>query len=227
MDIDQAGKSQCLDLSNLHWSGEISHAIGADLNMMLPTPQKITDIIGTVTEKAAKETGLASGTPVVAGASDAIASMYAIGLNHMGDAGESSGTSSLVFAGSTTKTPTTLPLVAKPCPLPDMPYIFDAPISASGSSLKWYLDTLGQPEKTYAKANGLNVFEHLNQLASTVSPGSNGLIFFPTFMEKELPYGTLTQKECLSEFLTILPAKKSFAPYLKEQLLHLNMSQRQ
>ncbi len=187
MDIDQAGKSQCLDLSNLHWSGEISHAIGADLNMMLPTPQKITDIIGTVTEKAAKETGLASGTPVVAGASDAIASMYAIGLNHMGDAGESSGTSSLVFAGSTTKTPTTLPLVAKPCPLPDMPYIFDAPISASGSSLKWYLDTLGQPEKTYAKANGLNVFEHLNQLASTVSPGSNGLIFFPYLYGERAP----------------------------------------
>ena len=151
MDIDQAGKSQCLDISTLQWSDEISRVIGADLNQLLPKPQAITDIIGTVSEEAAAITGLVSGIPVVAGASDAIASMYAIGLSRIGDAGESSGTSSLVFAGSTTKTSPELPLVAKPCTIGEIPYIFDAPISASGASLKWYLDTLGQTEKDYAQ----------------------------------------------------------------------------
>lgn len=187
MDIDQAGKSQCLDISTLQWSEEISHAIGADLNQLLPKPQQINKIIGVVTKEAAAETGLVAGIPVVTGASDAIASMYAIGLSQIGDAGESSGTSSLVFAGSMTKTSTTLPLVAKPCSIDGMPYIFDAPISASGASLKWYLDTLGQPEKDYAQANNINVFEHLNQLAADVIPGSNGLIFFPYLYGERAP----------------------------------------
>lgn len=187
MDIDQAGKSQCLDMTSLQWSEEISHVIGADLNQLLPKPRQINEIIGTVTEEAAAETGLASGIPVVSGASDAIASMYAIGLSSIGDAGESSGTSSLVFAGSMNKTPTTLPLVAKPGSIDGMPYIFDAPISASGASLKWYLDTLGQPEKEYAESNNINVFEHLNRLAADVIPGSNGLIFFPYLYGERAP----------------------------------------
>lgn len=187
MDIDQAGKSQCLDMTSLQWSEEISHVIGADLNQLLPKPRQINEIIGTVTEEAAAETGLASGIPVVSGASDAIASMYAIGLSSIGDAGESSGTSSLVFAGSMNKTPTTLPLVAKPGSIDGMPYIFDAPISASGASLKWYLDTLGQLEKEYAESNNINVFEHLNRLAADVIPGSNGLIFFPYLYGERAP----------------------------------------
>lgn len=187
MDIDQAGKSQCLDISTLQWSDEISRVIGADLNQLLPKPQAITDIIGTVSEEAAAITGLVSGIPVVAGASDAIASMYAIGLSRIGDAGESSGTSSLVFAGSTTKTSPELPLVAKPCTIGEISYIFDAPISASGASLKWYLDTLGQTEKDYAQANNINVFEYLNQLALQAATGSNGLIFFPYLCGERAP----------------------------------------
>ena len=187
MDIDQAGKSQCLDMTSLQWSKEISRVIGADLNRLLPKPRQINEIIGTVTEEAAKETGLVSGIPVVAGASDAIASMYAIGLSRIGDAGESSGTSSLVFAGSMHQTPTTLPLVAKPGSIVGMPFIFDAPISASGASLKWYLDTLGQPEKEYAESNNISVFEHLNRLAADVIPGSNGLIFFPYLYGERAP----------------------------------------
>ena len=187
MDIDQAGKSQCLDMTSLQWSEEICRVIGADLNQLLPKPRQINEIIGTITEEAAAETGLASGIPVVAGASDAIASMYAIGLSRIGDAGESSGTSSLVFAGSMTKTPTTLPLVAKPGSIDRMPYVFDAPISASGASLKWYLDTLGQQEKEYAGLNNISVFEHLNRLAADVIPGSNGLIFFPYLYGERAP----------------------------------------
>ena len=187
MDIDQAGKSQCLDISTLQWSDEIGQVIGVDLNQLLPKPQAITDIIGTVSEEAARITGLVSGIPVVAGASDAIASMYAIGLSQIGDAGESSGTSSLVFAGSRAQTPPALPLVAKPCTIGDIPYIFDAPISSSGASLKWYLDTLGQPEIDYAHANNVNIFEHLNQLALQAEPGSNGLIFFPYLSGERAP----------------------------------------
>ena len=100
MDIDQATRTQCLDIKTMNWSKEIGDVIGVDLDAMLPKLYLVNEIIGTVTEEAAKETGLISGIPVVAGCSDAMASMYATGMSRLGEAGESSGTTSLVFVGS-------------------------------------------------------------------------------------------------------------------------------
>ena len=187
MDIDQALKCQCLDINTLKWSDEISHVIGIDFNNLLPQPLPIDEIIGTVTEECAAETGLISGIPVVAGASDAMASMYAIGLSKLGEVGESSGTSSLVFLGHNKPTSPNLPVVAKPCSLTNLPYIFDAPLSSTGASLKWYLDTLGQPEQDYASEHHMSVYEYLNQLAAESTAGSNGLIYYPYLLGERAP----------------------------------------
>lgn len=187
MDIDQAVRCQCLDLKKLKWSDEIQTAIGCDLNTLLPSPRLTTEIIGAVTPEAAGITGLISGIPVVAGASDAMASMYATGLSRLGEAGESSGTTSLVFVGSNRRSATDIPVVTKPCSIDGMPYVFDAPINTSGAALKWYLDTFGQPEKDYAAAHGMNVYDHINQLALNAPPGSSGVLFFPYLLGERAP----------------------------------------
>lgn len=187
MDIDQAARCQCLDIQSLKWSDEISNVIGIDLNAVLPVPQLSTEVIGSVTDEAAALTGLISGIPVVAGASDAMASMYATGLCQLGEAGESSGTTSLVFVGSSHKSSSSLPIVTKPCPIPGMPYVFDAPINTSGASIKWYLDCFGQPEKAYAKAHNMNVYDHLNKCALDVPAGSHGVMFFPYLLGERAP----------------------------------------
>ena len=179
MDIDQAIKSQCLNIHTLKWCDEVSAAIGVDLNKILPAPRPVSDIIGTISEAAARETGLAAGIPVACGASDAVASMYATGLSRIGEAGESSGTSSLIFVGHNSPSAADLPVVAKPCPVPGIPYVFDAPINASGASIKWYIDTLGRQDKEEADRLGINVYEHLNRQAASTAPGSRGLLYFP------------------------------------------------
>lgn len=187
MDIDQAARCQCLDISTLKWSDEIAQVLGVDLEQLLPHPSAVSEIIGTVTKEAAVQTGLISGIPVVAGASDAMASMYATGLSQLGEAGESSGTTSLVFVGNDKASAPDIPVVTKPCSISGMPYIFDAPINTSGASLKWYLDTLGQPEKDYAAQHGQNVYDHLNHLASQTPAGSNGVMFFPYLLGERAP----------------------------------------
>ena len=179
MDIDQASRCQCLDISTFRWSDEIAAALGMDLNEVLPEPRKITDIIGYVTKEAAEETGLAEGIAVVAGASDAMASMYATGLSKLDEATESSGTTSLVFCGVDKASANDVPVVTKPCAIEGMPFVFDAPINASGASLKWFLDTLGHEEVTIAEEKGINVFDYINQLALETVPGSHNLFYFP------------------------------------------------
>lgn len=187
MDIDQAARCQCLDITTLKWSDEIARVIGVNFEQILPTPSAVNEVIGTVTDEAAALTGLISGIPVTAGASDAMASMYATGLSQLGEAGESSGTTSLVFVGSDHASAPDIPVVTKPCSISGMPYIFDAPINTSGASIKWYLDTFGQPEKDYAEKHGINVYTHLNQLAANVPAGSNGTLFYPYLLGERAP----------------------------------------
>ena len=187
MDLDQAARSQCLDMRTLKWSEEISGAIGVNLDRILPQPQAPTAVIGRVSAQAAAETGLAAGIPVVAGASDAMASMYATGLSRLGEAGESSGTTSLVFVGHDRQSPTDLPVVTKPCTIKGMPWIFDAPINTSGASVKWYLDRFGQQEKAEAMEKNMDVYTYINALAQQVKAGSNGVMFFPYLLGERAP----------------------------------------
>ncbi len=187
IDLDCASRCQCLDIRTRKWSDEIGKAIGVDLNTVLPQPSNITDIIGTVTEKAAEETGLKAGTPVCAGASDAMASMYATGISRIGEVGEASGTTSLLFTGTDRPGHYDDPVVTFPCAIKGMPYLFDAPINASGAAVKWFLDTWGTQEKADAEKLGISPFEHINRISDPVKPGSEGLMFFPYLLGERAP----------------------------------------
>ena len=186
-DIDQASRTQCLDIGSMDWSDEIGEVVGVDLHKMLPPLKLVDEIIGFVTEEAAQETGLISGIPVIAGCSDAMASMHATGMSRLGEAGESSGTTSLVFVGSDTKSAPDVPVVTKPCAIEGMPWIFDAPIQTSGAALKWFIDTLGTEERAYAEAHNKNIFTYLNELALESKPGAGGLFFFPYLLGERAP----------------------------------------
>lgn len=187
MDIDQATRTQCLDISTMEWSKEIGDVIGVDLDEKLPKPRLVDEIIGFVTEEAAKTTGLMEGVPVIAGCSDAMASMHATGMSRLGEAGESSGTTSLVFVGSDVKSAPDIPVVTKPCTIDGMPWIFDAPIQTSGAALKWFIEKMAAEEVTYAKEQDLNIYTYLNELALESKPGAGGLFFFPYLLGERAP----------------------------------------
>ncbi len=186
-DIDQATRTQCLDIRTMEWSKEIGEVIGVDLKKMLPNLYLVDNIIGCVTKEAAAETGLQKGIPVIAGCSDAMASMHATGITRLGEAGESSGTTSLVFVGSDTKSASDIPVVTRPCTIENMPWIFDAPIQTSGAALKWYIDNMAAEEKAFAKEQGIGIYDYLNQQALESPAGSNGLFFFPYLLGERAP----------------------------------------
>lgn len=186
-DIDQAARTQCLDINTMDWSKEIGAAIGVDLDAVMPPLKLVNEIIGFVTDEAAKETGLACKTPVIAGCSDAMASMYAMGISRLGEAGESSGTSSLVFVGSAVKSAPDVPVVTRPCSISGMPWVYDAPVTTTGLALNWYINTMAAEEQMAAREQGRNIYEYLNELALEAEPGSGGLLFYPYLMGERAP----------------------------------------
>lgn len=186
-DIDQGLRTQCMDIGNLEWSETIGDAIGVNLNEYLPPIKLIDEVIGYVTPEAAKVTGLTAGIPVLAGCSDAMAAMYATGMSCLGECGESSGTTSLVFVGSDVKSAPDAPVVTRPCAIEGMPWIFDAPIQSSGAAIRWFIDKFAKEEAEHVVLKGQNIYEYLNELAYTARPGSNGLIFFPYLLGERAP----------------------------------------
>lgn len=186
-DLDQATRTQCLDISTMKWSDVIGDAIGVNLDEILPPLYNIDDIIGYVTKEAESVTGLPAGTPVLAGCSDAIAAMQATGMCRLGDVGESSGTSSLVFVGGLEQSEPDVPVVTRPSPIDGIPWVFDAPITTTGASVKWYIEKLAGEERAYCAANDINIFNYLNELALKAKPGCDKVIFFPYLMGERAP----------------------------------------
>ena len=51
---------------------------------------------------------------------------------------------------------------------------------SAADSLRWYRDTLGQPEQQAATAAGRDAYELLTESAAGVAPGCEGLLFCHT-----------------------------------------------
>ncbi len=139
----------------------------------LPKLRSGEEIIGTVTAAAAAHTGLAKGTPVIAGAADHVASAFVAGIARPGDL-------LIKFGGAGDV------LLATDAPKPDPRLFLDFHIVpglfmpngcmvSSGSLLNWLAGLLGQDHAA------------LDALAERVPPGSEGLVLLPYFLGEKTP----------------------------------------
>lgn len=142
-------------------------------------------VIGTVTREAAAQTGLAVGTPVVAGAADHVASAFVGGIAEPGDL-------LIKFGGAGDV------LLATAEPRPDPRLFLDLHVVpglwmpngcmvASGSLLNWFVATLGREHLALAEAAGERPHARLDRLAAAVPPGSEGLVMLPYVLGEKTP----------------------------------------
>ena len=88
-----------LDVKNKCWSKEMLDICGIDDSVM-PTLYESSDVVGTVTDKGAKETGLNKNVKIIAGAGDNAAAAVGTGTVEKGRCTISLGTSGTVFISS-------------------------------------------------------------------------------------------------------------------------------
>lgn len=91
MDLSQAGLSLLCDIRSGGYSDELVRAWDLD-RRKLPEVLRCTELAGRVSPAAAALTGLAAGTPVIAGAMDNVAATLGLGLRGDGDAYIAAGT---------------------------------------------------------------------------------------------------------------------------------------
>lgn len=176
---DKAGGAGTLlfDIRKRDWSEAVLDALEID-PAWLPSTFEGTSITGQVTPEAAEATGLAAGTPVVAGGGDQAAAAVGTGAVVEGILSLSLGTSGVVFAS--TDRPIVEPegrLHAFCHAVPGTWHLMGVMLSAGGS-LRWYRDAL---------APGTS-FDDLIESATSVPPGSDGLVFLPYLTGERTPH---------------------------------------
>jgi xylulokinase len=184
MDNAHASLLQLLDWQTGQWSTELCEACGVEPGQFPPI-RPGHHILGEVTFEAAEVTGLASGTPVMAGTVDSAAAAVESGAVDPGVAAEMTGTSTVLIIpnrGGVTEPA----FIAMYHAVPGIHLLLGA-MAASGASLRWYRDQFGVAEVKAGARLGLDSYDLLTMQAAQVAPGSNGVIFLPYMMGERSP----------------------------------------
>ena len=177
-DYTEASGSFLMDARTDDWSQVLVDLVGID-RQLLPPIYASSDVIGHVTQEIADLTGLASGTPVVAGAGDMLCMLLAAGITHPGTASDVTGTSG-IFSVFTEEPVFDIRLMNLHHVMPG--WIPFGIIDSGGGSLKWFKDSFCQNEIEEAQRAKVSVYDILNELAAKVEPGGEGLLYYPYLM---------------------------------------------
>jgi xylulokinase len=170
------------DPARLRWSEEMLRATDVP-RALLPDVGGSSDVLGALTPEAARQTGLAEGTPVVGGGADNACGAAGVGVMTPGEAVASWGTSGTVLA------PTAQPLVDPGLRahtfchvVPNTWYVMGVVLSAGGA-FAWYRDQLARELVGMGGADQM-----LDAEAASVPPGAEGVTFLPYLQGERTPH---------------------------------------
>jgi len=146
----------------------------ADLGLSpeaLPKPVEPWQIVGTVSKRGADETGLAVGTPVIAGTTDTAAEVFSAGALHADQIIVKLATVGRII--TIAKGPVLDPIFL------NYPHVLDG-LWYPGTSTKFAASAFTWARKAFwDNSNHIYDFKLMNQAAAGTPPGANGLIFHP------------------------------------------------
>jgi len=200
-EVSDASGTLLLDVSKREWSGEILDKLGIDRDL-LPECFESPEVSGKLTTAAAKETGLAEGTPVVGGGGDQAAGAVGNGIVSRGVISCTVGTSGVVFAHSDEVQIDPKGRVHTFCHAVPGKWHVMGVVLAAGGAFQWFRNHLGEPETSAAVAEGLDPYEGLTELAAKAPAGCEGLIFLPYLTGERTPHADPFAKGC---FVGITP----------------------
>jgi xylulokinase len=177
IDVQEASGTLLLDVAHRRWSKEVAEAAGID-ESWLPRVYESPEVCARVSESAAGLTGLAAGTPVVAGAGDQGAGAVGMGILQPGSVSATIGTSGVVFAATAAPTKDPKGRLHTFChAVPGLWHVMGVTQSA-GLSLRWLKETFFAGQ----------TYDELSAAAAMVPAGSEGLEWAPYLLGERTPH---------------------------------------
>lgn len=174
VDASEGGLSQICDLVTGGYSDALIAARGLD-RRKLPPILACGEVAGRVTAEAARWSGLAAGTPVVAGAMDNVAATLGCRLLRPGDAYVSAGTVTNVGVLLDAPVFDGRGLIYE-AGTPGL-WIVNGGVDFGGAGLSWFRDLLGNTD-----------YQELGQLAAGTRLGEAALFFLPYMVGQRAPF---------------------------------------
>jgi xylulokinase len=181
-DAADASGTLLLDVANRRWSSAMLDVAELD-ERVLPRVYESTDVTGRISASGAAATGLAQGTPVVAGAGDQAAGAIGMGVVRPGVVGATIGSSGVVFAATDRPLYDRLGRVHTFChAIPDRWHVMGV-TQAAGLSLRWFRERFGTRDD-----DGRDPFEQLCDEAAGAPPGAGGVLWAPYLLGERTPH---------------------------------------
>ncbi|MGZ6545356.1 MAG: xylulokinase [Actinomycetota bacterium] len=174
-DASDASGTLFLDLRSRSWSSEVLRALDVPVDWLPPVLES-TQPTGSVTDTVADELGLPTGVPIAAGGGDNAAAAIGTAVTHDGLMSSSIGTSGVLFAHADDCTIDASGRIHTFAHAVPGRYCVLAVTLSAGGSLRWWRDLTGL------------TYDELVAEATTVEPGSEGLLFLPYLMGERTPY---------------------------------------
>jgi len=186
-DFSDASGTCAMDLNKLEWSTEIVKASEID-GQKLPDIVASIEVVGEVTSRAAEETGLYPGTPVVCGGGDGVCAAVGAGCVKQGDAYLYIGSSSWISLANekpildkgmrTFNWAHIVPGLIAPC----------GTMQSAGGSYNWLKNEICTMESYEAAQSGVSPYKLIDDEIEKSPIGSNGLLFLPYLLGERSPW---------------------------------------
>lgn len=186
-EVSDAAGMQLLDIRHRNWSGEVLERLGIERSL-LPSMYESPDVTGCVCLRAAEETGLAAGTPVVGGAGDNAAAAIGTGIVRQGGAFTTIGSSAVIYAVSDAPRIDPAGRVHSLCASVPGKWTVMSCTQGAGLSLKWLRDNVCQEVARQAEAEGEPAYVRMDRMAQDIPLGADKLLFLPYLMGERSPH---------------------------------------
>lgn len=183
-DMSQGYGVHCFDMKNGCWNDEMCEKMGIPRSF-LPELVPSHQVVGTVTPKAAEKTGLAVGTPVVAGGLDAACGTLGAGVIHVGETQEQGGQAGgMSICIEEYAADPRLILGAHVVP---GQWLLQGGTVGGGGVMRWFEKEFAGYEREIADRVGKSSLDQLNEIAQETPPGSDGVVFLPYMAGERSP----------------------------------------
>lgn len=183
-DKSQGYGLHCFDMRTGTWNMEMCKKLGIP-ESFLSDIYECSEIVGGVSEKAAKETGLLEGTPVVAGALDAACGTLGSGVIHPGETQEQGGQAGgMSICMDEYKADPRLILGYHVVP---GQWLLQGGTTGGGGVMRWFEREFADYERMMAGEEKGSSLDQLNEIAEKIAPGSDGVVFLPYMSGERSP----------------------------------------
>jgi len=171
-----AGTTGIFSLSDRDWAKHQAKEVGLKDDIFPPVYEP-SEIIGKVTTRASRQSGLSEDTIVVMGGGDVQLGSVGLGVVNEGDIAVLGGSfwQQVVNIPSTTLPPEDMSIRVNPHVVSSLSQA-EGITFFSGLVMRWFRDAFCDIEKAEAKKKGIDVYTLLEEKALSVPVGSNGIM---------------------------------------------------